>query len=426
MDDFESRRSKKEKLKSRMISVVRDYDQESRQSEEERERDEAPIKKEKKSPRDVGGRIKSLLIIIGIILLVAAVWQLYIRFYGYKGYSVIQSREISFGSTVGFSDFGGGILKYSKDGAAVMDRTGREVWVESYGMKDPVLSVSGDYAVIADRGGNDIVVLDRNKKLCNIKTVLPLTRLTSANNGVSAVIAESARAAYVYIYDKNGIKLADLEFLMSESGYPTDIVLSPDGSRLMVSLQYINGDKLSGRVAFYDFSDKGENIQNRLVGGFDDPFGESLIGKVYYLNETYSCAVADTGLYFFSSKNLLSPEIVKEYLFDTEIRSICKEGENVAVVLLNDSSEYLYKLMLFNASGDKILSKDFDFEYRYLDMDEDYVFLYNDTAALFYNKSGTAKFKGDIDFQVIKFLKGGLPNEFILVGTTQIKTVKLR
>lgn len=421
MERFENRQSRKEELKSRMISTAGPVI-----PEEQSEREEDAAKKSRKSVPGFGRRFRPVFIALAVFFALAAIWQLYIRFYRYRDYTVTQVRDITVGSTVGFAGFGGGILKYSKDGVIMLDRSGKEIWVESYGMKDPILSVNGDYAVIADRDGNDIYIFDKNKKLTNLKTVLPITRLTSAANGVCAVISESARAAYVYIYDKSGRKIADLEFLMNGSGYPTDIALSPDGSRLMASLQYIDGDDLRGRVAFYDFSDKGESIQNRLVGGFDDPFGESLIGRVHYLSSIYSCAVADTGLYFFSSKNLLSPEIIKEHVFEEEIRSICKSGENIAVVLNNNSAEYSYRLVVYNAAGERVLSKEFSYEYQYLDIDGGYVFLYNNNSALFYNKSGTAKYRGNIDFQVLKFLKASLPNEFIFVGGTQIKTVKLK
>lgn len=421
MERFENRQSRKEELKSRMISTAGPVI-----PEEQSEREEDAAKKSRKSVSGFGRRFRPVFIALAVFFALAAIWQLYIRFYRYRDYTVTQVRDITVGSTVGFAGFGGGILKYSKDGVIMLDRSGKEIWVESYGMKDPILSVNGDYAVIADRDGNDIYIFDKNKKLTNLKTVLPITRLTSAANGVCAVISESARAAYVYIYDKSGRKIADLEFLMNGSGYPTDIALSPDGSRLMASLQYIDGDDLRGRVAFYDFSDKGESIQNRLVGGFDDPFGESLIGRVHYLSSIYSCAVADTGLYFFSSKNLLSPEIIKEHVFEEEIRSICKSGENIAVVLNNNSAEYPYRLVVYNAAGERVLSKEFSYEYQYLDMDGGYVFLYNNNSALFYNKSGTAKYRGNIDFQVLKFFKASLPNEFIFVGGTQIKTVKLK
>lgn len=421
MERFENRQSRKEELKSRMISTAGPVI-----PEEQSEREEDAAKKSRKSVSGFGRRFRPVFIALAVFFALAAIWQLYIRFYRYRDYTVTQVRDITVGSTVGFAGFGGGILKYSKDGVIMLDRSGKEIWVESYGMKDPILSVNGDYAVIADRDGNDIYIFDKNKKLTNLKTVLPITRLTSAANGVCAVISESARAAYVYIYDKSGRKIADLEFLMNGSGYPTDIALSPDGSRLMASLQYIDGDDLRGRVAFYDFSDKGESIQNRLVGGFDDPFGESLIGRVHYLSSIYSCAVADTGLYFFSSKNLLSPEIIKEHVFEEEIRSICKSGENIAVVLNNNSAEYPYRLVVYNAAGERVLSKEFSYEYQYLDIDGGYVFLYNNNSALFYNKSGTAKYRGNIDFQVLKFFKASLPNEFIFVGGTQIKTVKLK
>ena len=59
-------------------------------------------------------------------------------------------------------------------------------------------------------------------------------------------------------------------------------------------------------------------------------------------------------------------------------------------------------------------------------MDSGYIFLYNDNSAIIYNMYGVEKYKGGLDFQVLKCLKGNAPNEFVLIGAAKIKTIRLK
>lgn len=93
------------------------------------------------------------------------------------------SREIAFyennsDSNVGYRQFADGVLKYSKDGIALVNRKGQESWNQSYQIKNPILNMYyNKAAVVADKGGNSIVVLDKNGLKGEIQTTLPVERL---------------------------------------------------------------------------------------------------------------------------------------------------------------------------------------------------------------------------------------------------------
>lgn len=57
----------------------------------------------------------------------------------------------------------GKCLKYTKDGASYLDKSGKAVWSMSYELKSPIrcVYVNGDYAVIGDQQGNDIYIVDK-------------------------------------------------------------------------------------------------------------------------------------------------------------------------------------------------------------------------------------------------------------------------
>ena len=71
-------------------------------------------------------------------------------------------KRVKEGNFVGYMDFGGNVLKYSKDGASYIDNQGKEIWVQSFEMKSSCPGVNGNYAAVADQQGNSIYIFDKS------------------------------------------------------------------------------------------------------------------------------------------------------------------------------------------------------------------------------------------------------------------------
>lgn len=366
----------------------------------------------------------TLALLFGAILLAL---QLVRRFMRYDSYAVMWQKDLNQGSLVGYAHFGNGLLKYSKDGVTYLTGRGTEEWVDTYEMKAPIVSVCGNYAAIADCQGNSIRIYGEAGKIGETTTILPLTKLAIADNGITAVIEEDAGASYITFLQKDGRSLdITVKSILSGDGYPTDIALSPDGTRLMVGYEYLSGGDLKGRVVFYDFSEIGKNIPNRLVGGFDEQFSDSLLAEVHYLDGTYSFAASTAGLCFFSSRNLTSPEVVKEVRETDEIRSLFYNNKYVGLILNNSGGQERYRLELYRADGGKVMEKCFDDNYQFASIDGNTVFIHSSTMGMIYNTAGVRKFYGKLDFPVIYMEQGALPGEYIMAGPANIKRVRLR
>lgn len=408
-------------LREAKIQTVRTLPSEAREDGREEEAFRAGQGRRKRR------RQKRLLLLAALLLLVGLVTQLLRRFMRYDSYAVIWQKDLNQGSLVGYEAFGKGILKYSKDGVTYLVGHGTEEWVDSYEMKNPMVCVRGNYAVIADRQGNNVRIYGSTGKIGETTTILPLTKVAVAGNGIAAVIEEDATASYITFFQKDGKSLdITIKSILSGDGYPTDIALSPDGSRLMVSYAYLSGGDLKGRVVFYDFSEIGKNIPNRLVGGFDEPFSDSLLADVYYLDGAYSFAASTSGLCFFSSKNLTSPSLVKQIDETEEIRSLFYNESCVGVILDNSGGEERYRLKLYRPDGSRILEKTFDDNYLSASVDGDMIFILSPTTGIFFNRAGVRKFYGALDFPVQYVRQGSVPGEYLMAGATNLKGVRLR
>ena len=389
------------------------------------EAQEALLRAEQKKQRR---RIRNILVgllFAGLVILIGTF--LFRRFATYNSYAVVWQKDLSEGSLVSYEPFGTGFLKVSRDGVTCVNGRGTVQWVDTYEMKSPQASVSGTYAIIADSKGNEVRIYGPEGKLGQAATILPLTRADIAGTGVAAVIEEDASASYIKYLNRDGSEMdITIKSILSGDGYPTDLALSPDGQRLMVSFAYLNGGDMRSRVVFYDFSEIGKNIPNRLVGGFDEPFSDSLVADVHYMDGTWSFAAGTSGLYFFSSRNLTSPELVKEVPETDEIRSLFYSGNYVGVVLDNTETEEHYRLEVYKADGTQVMKKYFDETFLAASLDGDCVFLFSSGQGAIYNLSGVRKFSGRLDFAVSAMRLGTLPGEFLMAGPTNLKGVRLR
>ena len=425
MSDMSSlnRESKKRQLKSRVITP--NSSPPPRVQAEDGDSEEIVRKATRKVRR------RRFLLSMTAALLVAGAGVGYYQYQSrpqYMEYQVTWEHNVerSESSFAGYMNFGNNVLKYSKDGAAYTDNQGKDIWIQSYEMKSPVAVVNGDYAAIADQQGNTIQICDKSGNLGTATTLLPITKVAVSAHGVAAAILEDSRAGYITFFRKDGTPLDIMvKSTLEKDGYPIDLSLSPDGTQLMVSYVYLSNGTAKGQVVFYNFSEIGKNVPGRVVGGYKDIYDNSLVARVRFLTETYSCAFADSSLTFFSSKNVMSPEMIKQIPVEEEIRSVCYSDDYAGIVVETASGEHPYRIDIYKNNGDKQFSREFNLQFTHADIDGDYVLLYNEGSCEVYNMQGVLKFKGEFDFTVSKITKGRLPGTFIVTGPQTMKEIKL-
>lgn len=370
---------------------------------------------------------RNLFLFLFLLLFLFSGVRLFHRFAHYDSYAVVWQKDLGQGSLVGYEAFGQGLLKYSKDGVTFLGGRGQESWVDAYEMKNPAISVNGNYAVIADMLGNAVRIYNLEGKIGEAVSVLPLTKVSVARNGITAVIEEDASSAYIVFFGKDGNPLdITVKSILSGDGYPTDISLSSEGNRLMVSYAYLSGGDMRGRVVFYDFSEIGKNIPNRLVGGFDEPFADALVADICYMDDTYSFALSTEGISFFSSRNLASPELIRQVAITDEIQSVFYNESYVGVITNNTMGEMRYRMEVYGKDGEKATEFYFDEDYKSVSIDGKMIFVLSSNKGRILHVSGVQKFYGDLDFPVVYMKKGPVPGEFLMAGPSNLKAVRLR
>ncbi len=374
-------------------------------------------------------RRRMILVTILLVLLGSAAggWTYYQRTYQFASYDVAWEVEMKEGSLAGYEPFGSNVLKYTKDGASYTDQKGKTIWTESYEMKSPTAVVNGDYAAIADKQGNSIYICNTDGSQGKASTVLPISKVAVSATGIVAAVVEDSTSSFINFFRKDGSALdIMIRTNMSGNGYPFSISLSDDGSQLMCSFVYIQYGELLNRVVFYDFSEVGKNVSNRLVGGFDEPFKDNMVARVQYLAEPYSCAFAANSLTFFSSKNLASPELVKQVMVEDEIQTVFCSDEYVGIIVRSNDGEFASQMQIYRKDGSSVLTRNFTYDYTQAVIDGNMVILNNDESCRIFNLSGVEKLAVDFDFSVSRIRKGSFPNTYIVTGPQVMKEIKLK
>ena len=341
--------------------------------------------------------------------------------------SMEASKTVSDSGFVNFVMFGDNMLKYTKDGASYIDASGKTIWTQSYEMKTPIVNVNGDYVVIADQQGNEMYICNKEGCTGTAKTQLPITKAAVSARGVAAAVVEDSTASYIFYFKKDGESLGiNIKMLLSGDGYPVDIALSPDGKQIVMSVMYMKNGALKNKVAFYDFSEIGKNVNNRFIGAFEEEFDDKMVGRVRYLNDQTVCAFSDKGLTFISVKNVIPDTNVTFVPVEEEIESICY-SDKYAAVIVDSTSGSTYRMDVYSTDGKKVTSIDFDYSYSGALIDGDRLILYNEESCRVYNLDGNEKFNGQFDFSVSLVRAGkNKTNSLITAGSEVMKEIRLK
>lgn len=374
---------------------------------------------------------KLILVTVPLIILAAAVWYFYDDYQNrqYVECEVRWEKEITEGRTSLYTDYGSNVLKYNQDGASYIDSAGDVVWTEGYQMRAPMAAVSGSYAAIADREGRSIYIFDETGCQGRIGTTLPVTGVTIASQGMVAVLLEEDDVSYINFFDKTGARLdIEVKMWMNSQGYPISFTLSPSGTQMMLSCIYADAGSMQNKLAFLNFSEVGETLEDRTAGGFE--LGGTVCPQVVFLGDTRACAFLDNGLAFFSMQELspktpLLPEEGERVTYNEEIRSVFYGGNYVGVVTGGREGNAPYQLYVYNASGRLILDMGFDFDYTTVQLSEYGICMYNQSECRLYSLNGRLRYAGDLGGPIKKVVQLS-QGQLLRIGDQKVAEVTLK
>ena len=379
--------------------------------------------------RDFGALIqKHRLAVFGRTLFVIFVFALlgtlvYVQLKNqvYTSYVILSSiARQQYDSSVCLS-YGNGFLSYSGDGISYTDAKGNAVWNQAYEMQEPMVRVAGSKVADADYNGHIIYSISQDGNYIEIDTNLPIRVIAVSESGMVAAVLEDTGITWIYLYSSMGETIAYIRTTMQNSGYPSALALSPDGTLLTVSYLTVDNGTAKSSVAFYNFSSVGQNYVDNFVSGSD--YADAVIPFLAFLNNDTSFAVADNRLVIYGGGQ--RPKSVADVLLNEEIQSIFYNESHIGLVFLDTTGNGKYRLDVYNTSGLVETSLYFDMDYKDIIFRKDNIIIYNETQCLLANMNGVERFNGDFQTPYLLFapIRG---NRYLAVSQESIDIIEMR
>lgn len=368
---------------------------------------------------------KKLTIILGVAIIAAfivvVVYNKRLNNKVYSGYSVLSEMNLDSEISATVKPFGDGVIWYSADGLSYYSG-GKEVWNKAISMSEPVIDTCGNYIVMAENKSNDIYIFDIKGNQNKITSTYPVIGVEISAQGVVAATLDEGEANYIEITDKSGTKIASGRTVLSGDGYPVDISIANDGTRLVVSYLAVSNGVTQSKVVFYNYSSVGENEVDRIVGGFNQ-YKSTLVPDVEFINNSTAVAFGDNMFTIYSIKQ--KPKITYEETFKNKVKSVFYSSKYIGIVLEGEDAANPYSLKVYNTKGEKVYSKKIDFKYKDICFVGRNVVMHNDMECRMYSFAGTERFNYTFDMGLLSVvpLKS---DKYVLVSDNSIKEIRLK
>lgn len=355
------------------------------------------------------------------VLLILVVWAMgfYLNNRSFTSYTISSATGRTDTLNTKYESFGGNILKYSRDGVSYTDEKNRLLFSITYTMQSPMLALSSQSGAVADKNGNQIFVFDQKEQQCEIKTLLPIKNLAVSDQGIVAVLMEEANATKLEIYSAEGKLLGDGIFSLEDTGYPMDLSISADGSKIAISFAQVGGSKLGSCVAVYNFESVGENHVDHLV--FAQNYDEYILPEVHYFGNSIATAVGDGLLAIYEGNQI--PEVAKEIQFDEQIQSVFYGEESIALVF---KAEQGWRMEVYDLRGNRLAELTSDLNYKNIRVTDHSIVAYNDTEIGVYNYHGKECFRYTLEEAILDIFTTEYRNRYVLIFADETQAIKLQ
>lgn len=366
--------------------------------------------------------IIAAIILVAVVVLGILLWM-HMDNIKYSSYTISKSVNRDDTDTASYIDFNEGYLRYSNDGISYYGNTGNVIWNQTYQMQNPMIKICDKCIAVGDVNGSSIYIFDENGMLGSVDTSLSISQIEVAKQGVVAAVLEDTKANYINLYSIEGKKIYSVKTTLAGDGYPLDVSISDDATKLIASYVYVNGDSIKTNVVFYNFSEVGQNETERVVGGFNH-YDSVIVPEVEFVNNTTAVAIGENVLSIYKIKEY--PSLYKEIEVDSEIDRVFISDSYVGMVLKNSDSGDIYRMVVYDLSGKKKFEKTFNTQYSTIKFDGDSILMYNDTVFTLMNIHGKIQLTQNFDLPIQAILSTGTKGDYNLISSKYIQNIRLK
>ena len=116
-------------------------------------------------------------------------------------------------------------MRYSRDGISLYSYDGTRRWDRTYEINNPLTDVCGNYLAIADAGGSEIYLFNKDGYVAAVNTALPISQINVSSQGLVAAILTDGTASNINMYNQDGSKIYNIKTTVEGDGVPVSLSL---------------------------------------------------------------------------------------------------------------------------------------------------------------------------------------------------------
>lgn len=406
-----------------------------------------------------GSKIRiAILILILVAVAGFATKSLFFSKKLYKSYEVSAQSAKTLPEDAGFATDYGKLLSYNSEGISIYNEKAEIEWNAALNMTNPKITVNSGYAVVADIGGRNILVVNHKSvpaaqvSLTMLNDIL-LTDISE--QGEIAVLMQDEKGYDIQLinpFDKNNSLKAEIKTYSKDDGYALSLAMSKDGSKLVTEYVKTENNEIKSTLTFYNFDKVGENSNaDRIVGVF--PFEDTIFPKLKFADNNTVCAYGDNKIVCFAAKK--EPEILWEKKIAGKIERIAEDKNGFAILvdesgllqantggvasdsaIEDDNIDNAYltgeadgngKTVLYSMhySGGRAYSKEVDINPKGMSYNDGEIVLYSDTNCIIFDSNGNIKFKNKFNDGITSFTQAGGRTRYYAIVGKKLKVMRL-
>lgn len=374
--------------------------------------------------RDHRRRIrKRILQVIGIIVVLVIGIELANAIQSFEDYEIRNEIERKNSSSTQYQMFGDSLLEYSSDGISCLTPNHDIIWNQSFEMASPKVEMCGDYLVVFDAAGTKLFILTKSGLEKSLEMTAPIQTVCIADQGTVAVLMKENQESQVKLFDKKGNELANGKFYGDKGGFPIDIALSHDGTKLAVDMVDVTKGQVNTTISFYNFGSVGQSEIDNNVGTYT--FEGLLVPSIDYISNSRMIGMGTGKLLVFDGKQ--KPELNKELEIEEEILSFFHNDKYIGIVYDNIEVENSWHIKVMDLRGKTIMENDTSIPYDSIEfLSNSEICVRNMTQCEIFTLHSIKKFSYEFDKELYKvFSTEGVKNYTFIFKDT-IEEVKLK
>ena len=367
--------------------------------------------------------LKRVLQVIGIIAVLVIGIELMNAIQSFTDYEIREEIDRESSSSTQYQMFGDCFLEYSSDGISCFTQNREIIWNQSFEMASPKVEICEEYLVVYDSAGTKLFILTKSGLEKSLEMTSPIQTVCVANQGTVAVLMKENQESQVKLFDKKGNELANGKFYGDKGGFPIDIALSHDGTKLAVDMVDVTSGQVNTTISFYNFGSVGQSEIDNNVGTYT--FKGLLVPTIEYVSESRMIGLGTGKLLIFDGKQ--KPELTTEHKMEEEILSFFHNDKYIGIVYDNVEIENSWHIKVMDMRGKTVMENDTTIPYDTIEfLSNNEICVRNVTQCEIFTLHSIKKFSYEFDKELYKVFSGDGTRNYTFIFKDTIEEVKLK